>query len=120
MTMGCTKCRGCSVLSPASSLTASTQLCPPPLPGVSAQETGKRAPRARNRRLAHYDGGKTQAVSQAQFIYVNMHTFVCTNIWNLLPQNLALLHIQYEITRNRCEISTLTPEQKLRDDGLCI
>lgn len=26
----------------------------------------------------------------------------------------------YEITRNRCEISTLTPEQKLRDDGLCI
>lgn len=52
-------------------------------------------------------------MSRAKFTYVNMHTFVCTDLWNSLPLNFVLLHIQYEITRNRNEISTLTLEQKL-------
>ena len=91
-----------------------------PSPGVFAQETGKRRPHTSNRRLAHYDGEKTQAMSQTKFIYVNIHTFLSTNLCNLVPQTFALLCIQYKITRDSFDTSTLTLEQKLRDDALHI
>lgn len=64
----------------------------------------RRRPRARNSRLAHHDAGKAQTMSRAKFMYANTHTLVGTDLWNLLPQNFALL--QYEITRWNMDFNT--------------
>lgn len=87
-----------------------------PSPRVFAQETGKKRPHASNGRLAHYSGERTEA----KFIYVNTHTFLSTNLWNLAPETFALLHIRYKITRDSFDSCTLTLEQKLRDGALHI
>lgn len=61
-----------------------------------------------------------EAMSQAKFINVKIYTFLYNNLWNLAPQTFALLHIQYKITQNILNSSTLKLDQKLRDDALYI
>lgn len=58
--------------------------------------------------------------TEDKFIYVNTHTFLSTNLWNLAPETFALLHIQYKITQDSFDSYTLTLEQKLRDGALHI
>lgn len=64
-----------------------------PSSGVFAQEMGKRRPHASNGRLARCDGEETQATSQEKFIYINIPTFLSTNLWNLAPRILLVASV---------------------------